>query len=134
MNNKISKKIKNQIYKAVADCIFCPQYHVGIFLNSNDRKQLLVNEIENFIKTVYGDNEIEHETNSDICVSIEFVNGSLIHLFDISSCPNWEARRYACIIYDSKINELYVEHLILRLRMSFVRNGEDLSDVIKIKF
>lgn len=134
MYSKLSRKTKNWIHKAIADCIFHPQYSVGIFFNSDELRLLFADGIENSIRNIYSNNEIEHIFNSLFATTIKLANGSVIDLFNVSSMPEWKARRYACIIYDATIDKLYVKNLILRLRMCFERNGKDLSKVYKIRF
>ena len=134
MYSKLSKKTAKWVHKSIADCIFYPQYSVGMFFNSEELKSLFADGVQDFIKNIYGYNEIEYITHSSIATSIKFTNGSVVDLFNVDSSPNWKARRYACIIYDKTIDKLYVRNLIKRLKIGFERNGEDLSKMYEIKF
>lgn len=134
MYSKLSKKTVKWIHKSIADCIFHPQYSVGMFFNSKELRSLFADGVQDFINNIYGCNEIECITHSSIATSIKFTNDSAIDLFNVDVSPNWNARRYACIIYDKAIDKLYIINLIKRLRVCFERNGEDLSKMYEIKF
>ena len=134
MYSKLSKRTAKWIHKSIADCIFHPQYSVGMFFNSKELRDLFSDGVKNFIENIYGCNEIKYITYSSIDTSIKLTNGSVIDLFNMDNVPSWKARRYACIIYDKTINKLYVNNLIKRLRMCFERNGVDLSKTYEIKF
>ena len=134
MYSKLSKKATTLVYKSIADCILHPQYSVGMFFNSEELKSLFSDGVKDFIKNIYGCNEIERITNSSIATSIRLTNGSVIDLFNVESCPIWKARRYACIIYDKTIDKLQVNNQIEPLRIRFENNGEDISKMYELKF
>lgn len=134
MYSKLSKRTAKWIHNSIADCIFHPQYSVGMFFNSKELRELFSDGVKNFIENIYGSNEIEYITHSSIATGIKFANGSVIDLFNVDGSPSWKARRCACIIYDKTIDKLYVRNLIKRLIVCFERNGEDLSKTYEIKF
>lgn len=123
-----------KIQKAIVSCALFPEYTVGIFLNSNDRKQVLSYEIENLIRTLYEGKGIEYKIDTQFCVNIKLTNGSILDLFNVGNLPQWKGRRYAYIIYDSDIDETYINSVILRLTTDFYKNGSNLSNVIKLDF
>ena len=131
--SKLSKKTAKWIHKTIADCIFHPQYSVGMFFNSKELRSLFADGIQDFIENIYGCNEIEYITHSSIATSIKLTNGSTIDLFSVDGSPNWKARRYACIIYDKAIDKLYVNNLIKRLIVRYEINGKNLSKIHEIK-
>lgn len=134
LNQKIPRVVRHHTFNAIEDCIRHPQYSVGIFVNSDTRKQLVRYEIEDFINRFYSDNEIEHKIVGYNCTDIKFTNGSIVHIFNVGDCPNWCARRYNCIIYDSDLDKEYVRYVLSPLRIRFERNMKDLSKEIKVKF
>ena len=123
MYKHLSRKTKNWIYKSVEDCMSYPKYSVGMFLSSEELKKSFVDGVVNLI----GRDNIKYITHSSIATNIQLINKSVIHIFDISSSPNWKARRYACIIYDKSINKSY-GRMLKNLRMDYGRDGEVLSE------
>lgn len=123
-----------KIQQAIVSCALFPGYSVGIFLNSNDRKQVLSYEIENLIRTLYEGKGIGYKIDTQFCVNIKLTNGSILDLFNVGNLPQWKGRRYACIIYNSDIDETYINSVILRLTTDFYKNGSNLSNVIKLTF
>ena len=108
---------KDKVYSAVADCVFHPQYSVGIFLNSSEKQVHMLEDILAFVSRIYGSQEIDRHSTDGNFSTIKFCNGSVAHIFNVNSMPNWKARRYHQIIYDTDIDKLYVDHLILRLML-----------------
>lgn len=106
---------KDKVYSAVADCVFHPQYSVGIFLNSSEQQVQTVEDILAFVSRIYGSQEIDRHSTDGNLSTIKFCNGSVAHIFNVNSIPGWKARRYHQIIYDADIDKQYVDHLILRL-------------------
>lgn len=123
-----------KIQQAIVSCALFPGYSVGIFLNSNDRKQVLSYEIENLIRTLYEGKGIGYKIDTQFCVNIKLTNGSILDLFNVGNLPQWKGRKYACIIYDSDINEAYINEVILRLVTCFYKKWNNLSRVIKLTF
>lgn len=123
MYKYLIKKTAKWINKSIEDCISCPKYSVGMFLNSEDLRNEFVIGIANLI----GSSNIEYITRSLIATCIKLTNESVIHIFNVESSPAWKARRYACIIYDKDIDKSYGKRL-KNLRMDYNRDGEILSE------
>lgn len=123
MYKYLTKKTIKWIHKSIEDCISYPKYSVGMFLNSEELRNVFANGIVNLI----GSSNIEYVTHSSIATCIKLTNESIIHIFNVDSLPVWKARRYVCVIYDKNIDKPYRKKL-KNLRMIYGRDGEVLSE------
>lgn len=131
MYKHLSRKTKNWVHKSIEDCMSCPKYSVGMFLNSEE----LRNEFSDGIVSLIGSSNIEYVTHSSIATCIKLANESIVHIFNVDGFPVWKGRRYVCIIYDKDIDKSYGKKL-KNLRMAYGRDGEVLSEskLYEIKF